>query len=160
MNEYVVEKQAQGIKSGRWSRIAVPIVLLLIMGGVMLAFPLTRSQQAKTQLADTELIEELYGIRIKWIAVVAGGGGIDFRFIVVNPDKANEFMHDSEYMPVLVAEDSGKRIEPPAKVHGNMAFRAGTGYHTMYSNPGGVIKSGTPVTVEFGDFRIENIIAK
>ncbi len=159
MNESILEKQSQGIKFGRWGRIALPIILLLIIGGVMLAFPLTTAKQVKTELPDTQLIEELYGIRIKWIAVVFGGGGVDFRFIVVNPDKANEFMHDPEFLPTLIAEDTGKRIPPPAVSHDNMVFRAGTGYHIMYSNPGGALKSGTPVTVEFNEFSIEGIIA-
>jgi len=159
MNESIVKKQSQGLKFGRWSRIALPIILLLIIGGAMLAYPLTSARQVKSELPDTKLIEELYGIRIKWIAVVFGGGGVDFRFIVVNPDKANEFMHDPAFLPVLIAEDSGKRIDPPQVSHDNMVFRAGTGYHIMYSNPGGVIKSGTPVTVEFNEFQIEGITA-
>ena len=68
-------------------------------------------------------------------------------------------MHDTAYMPTLINADTGKRIEPPQSAHDNMVYKAGIGYHTMYSNPGGTIKSGTPVIVEFGDYRLDPIIA-
>lgn len=157
--EETVSTPAASFNYRRWLRIGAPIVVLVIVLGAMLAFPRTSARQIDAELADMELLEELYGIRVKWIAVVANGGGIDFRFSVVNPDKANEFMHDPETMPILIAEDSGKRINPPQSAHDNMVYMAGVGYHTMYSNPGGVIQSGTPVVVVFGDYRLEPIKA-
>ncbi|KAA3661527.1 MAG: hypothetical protein DWQ04_16200 [Chloroflexi bacterium] len=159
MNETFMKQLPQTLTNKRFIRIALPVILLLIIGAAMLASPLTSTKQLEKELATSELIEELYGIRIKWIAVVADGGGLDFRWIVVNPDKANEFLHDPDYRPVLVPEGSGVRIQPPQMSH-NMVFYGGIAYHTLYSNPGGVVTSGTPVTVEFGEYRLDPIIAQ
>ena len=159
MNEVITKQIPQTLMNKRFIRVALPIILLLIIGVVMLASPLTTAKQAEKELVTSELIEELYGIRIKWIAVVADGGGLDFRWIVVNPDKANEFLHDPDYRPVLVPDDSGVRIQPPQMSH-NMVFFGGIAYHTIYSNPGGVVTPGTPVTVEFGEYRLDPIIAQ
>ena len=153
-----INNRLQTVSRKQLIRIGLPILLLLGIGIAMLASPLTSTRQAEVQLVNSELIEEVYGIRIKWIAVVAAGGGIDFRYIVVNPDKANEFMHDPDYRPILIPKGSDVEIHPPQMTM-NMVFLAGSAYHTLYSNPGGVVKSGTPVIVQFGDYQLDPIVA-
>jgi hypothetical protein len=157
MNNYLIEKTPPRMSNNQRIRIGLTIAIFLFVGGTMLAFPRS-AVRPETKLAQPELIEELYGIRIKWIAVVAGGGGIDFRYIVVNPDKANELLHDPDFRPVLNPSNSGKRIYAPEMTH-NFVFQAGLAYHMLYSNPGGIIKPGTPVTVEFGEYHLNPIIA-
>lgn len=159
MNNTLLKTRFPKLSTRRLMRIGLPIILLLGIGIALLVSPLTTTRQAETKLVDSELIEEVYGIRIKWIAVVANGGGLDFRYIVVNPDKANEFMHDPDYRPILIPEGSDIEIEPHKRIM-NMVFIAGSAYHILYSNPGGAVKSGTPVIVQFGDYQLDPIIAQ
>lgn len=144
--------------SGWPRRLRLILLMLGLLVVAMLVFP-REVTRPETTLADPALIEELYGIRIKWITVVAGGGGIDFRFIVVNPDKANELLHDPDFRPVLNPHGAGKRIYAPEMTH-NFVFQPGIAYHILFSNPGGIIESGTPITVEFGEYHLAPIKAQ
>jgi hypothetical protein len=159
MDNHILENDLQIKPRNKWPRRFVFwLILAVVVVGGMLAFP-RKVTRPETTLADPQLIEELYGIRIKWVAVIAGGGGIDFRFIVVNPDKANELLHDPNFRPILNPNNSGKRINPPEMTH-NFVFQAGIAYHILFSNPGGIVERGTPVTVEFGDHHLAPIIAQ
>ena len=163
MNNEMNEEKLISKRIWRVARYVVPLLFL----AVAIILPIIASERAKGGVADDETavndaaaIEALYGIRVKRVNLLAGGGAVEFRFIVTDPDKANVYMHDPEYMPVLIAEDSGVRIEAPQTLHGNLIFRVGSGYPRMYSNPGGVIVSGRPITIEFGEYRLENFIVQ
>ncbi len=152
----------------RWDRKrilrSVRYVLPLFLLALAIALPIISSERGErsteTNVDDSAAIEALYGIRFKRVNLLANGGAVEFRFLVTDPDKANTYMHDPEYMPVLIAEDSGARVEPPDWAHGNLVFRAASGYPHMYSNPGGVIQPGRPITIEFGDLRLEHIMVE
>lgn len=161
MDEHTNKKQAFSKRIAKPVRYFLPVILLLILTSVTLpSLPSWPSRQQEiTGRDDSAAIEEKYGIRIKRIAVLAGGGAVEFRFLIVDPEKANEFMHEPEYMPTLIAEDSGRQIPAPQGTHRNMVYKFGVGYHIMYSNPGGTLKSGTPVTVAFEDFQ-QHLITK
>lgn len=161
MNNYATRKQLIRKRAARLARYFLPVILLLILTSVNWpSFPSWPSkQQIITGQDDTAAIEEQYGIRVKRIAVLAGGGAVEFRFLIVDPEKANKYMHDSEYLPTLITEDSGTHIEAPQRTHRNMVYKFGTGYHILYRNPGGAVKSGTPVTLVFNDLQ-QHIIAQ
>jgi hypothetical protein len=161
MNEYMTDKQLKRKRAARLARYFLPVILLLIVTSINLpSFPSRApKQQTVTGQDDTAAIEEKYGIRIKRIAVLAGGGAVEFRFLIVDPEKANYYMHEPEFMPTLIAEDSGVNIPAPQGTHRNMVYNFGTGYHIMYSNPGGAVKSGTPITIAFEELQ-QRIIAQ
>ena len=158
MDEYTPEKKLFGKRAIQLARYFLPALALLVLTSVSLpslpSWPFwPAGQQEITGRDDAAEIEAKYGIRIKRISVLAGGGAIEFRFLIVDPEKANEFMHEPEFMPTLIAEDSGYRIQAPQGTHRNMVYEFGVGYHIMYGNPGGAVKSGTPVIVAFEDFQ-------
>jgi len=107
-----------------------------------------------------QAIEDQYGIRITMIGVTAGGGALDFRFQVVDPDKASVYLHGpTEELPLLIAEDSGARIEAPVHQH-TMTYQYGIVYYMLYGNPNGVVQPGSKVTAVFGDLRLRHIVAR
>lgn len=164
MNEHGNKKQTFWKRTARRARYFLPVLVLLILTSVSLpslpSWPFwPAKQQEITGQDDSAAIEAKYGIRIKRISVLAGGGAVEFRFLIVDPEKANEFMHEPEFMPSLIAEDSGYRIPAPQGTHRNMVYKFGVGYHIMYGNPGGVVKSGTPITIAFEDFQ-QRLIAQ
>ena len=161
MNENMTRKQSIRKRAARLARYFLPVILLLIVTSINWpSFPSPSPKKpAITGQDDSAAIEEQYGIRIKRISVLAGGGAVEFRFLIVDPEKANEFMHEPEYMPTLITEDNGIHIPAPQGTHRNMVYKFGVGYHIMYSNPGGAVKSGTPVTIAFSELQ-QHIIAQ
>ena len=105
-------------------------------------------------------VEERYGIRITLIGVTADGGLIDLRFRVIDPDKAQEMVQETENPLVLVAEHSGTKLAPVGRIAQNDSFVAGRIYFTLYPNAGGAIRPGDAVTVVIGDLRLEHLIAQ
>jgi hypothetical protein len=109
--------------------------------------------------ASAQAIEAQWGIRITHIAVLADGGLIDFRFQVIDPDKAAP-LFSLEGRPILIVEKTGQAVD--SLYHPPMSHNivAGQSQYFLYNDHGGAIQSGTPVSVLLGDLRLEHVIAK
>jgi hypothetical protein len=103
--------------------------------------------------------EEKWGIHISHIAVVADGGLLDFRFQVIDPDKAAPVM-EVETRPHLYVEETGYEVSSLYHIMHNHDIPAGESHYLIYNNSNGAIKSGTSVSVVLGDMRLEHIIAQ
>jgi hypothetical protein len=105
--------------------------------------------------------------------VSAGGGLIDFRFTVLEPDKAAPLFassptesssgdasstRESHTPPVLFVEDSNTLIRARMS-HGHTSLVAGKTYFILYPNPGGKIQAGSLVSIVLGGVRVENVTA-
>ena len=147
----------------RW-RYVLPmgILLALLVVGFYRAWPDQEetSKSGTPQLASAKMLEERFGIRVTLIAATAGGGIVDLRFKVLNADKARAVLQDDKSLPVLSVE--GTSIEPmmPDDAIGNQDLEVGKVYYILYSNPRGMVKPGTPVSVAIGDLVLEPIIAQ
>lgn len=147
-------------KPGRLTRLTVlaSLVVFLIAAAMSSIF------QSKTVVQDQAsveaAIEDQYGIHITMLALTAGGGVVDFRFQITDPEKADFYMHgEYEDLPMLLVEDSGTLIKPREHTH-HVNYEFGRSYYTIYRNPGGVVKTGTSVTVIMGDLRLSNVIVR
>ena len=147
-------------------RLRAPAPRLIVLVAILLIVSVAGSWLAARQTVGlpgqpvTEAaIEEKFGIRITHIAVLADGGLIDFRFQVLDADKAAA-LFELERRPLLYVEASGKKVDslyhPP---HGHNIL-AGQSQYMIYNNHQGAIQRGSPVSVVLGDLRLEHIIAK
>jgi hypothetical protein len=109
--------------------------------------------------ASAEVVEAQWGIRITHIAVLADGGLIDFRFQVIDPDKAAP-LFSLDNRPILIVEATGRRVESLYHPLHSHTIVAGQSQYILYNNTGGAIQSGAAVSVLLGDVRLEHIIAK
>lgn len=106
-----------------------------------------------------------WGIQITALRPSANGNLIDFRYRVVDPEKASVFAN-TKVKPVLIDQESGTSLHVPSmpKVgplrSTNPRLRAGKIYTALFANPGARVKGGHKVTVVFGDFRAENLTVK
>jgi hypothetical protein len=107
-------------------------------------------------------IQQLYGIEIQGIRLIGAGRFLDFRYKVIDPEKASPLM-DSRAKAHLIDQETGSNLEVPSfpKV-GSMRQKtrqpiAGKIYFILFGNPG-VVKPGGKVTVAIGDFKAENLI--
>lgn len=110
-------------------------------------------------------IEEKWGISIIGVRLTAAGYMLDFRYRVLNPEKAAPIL-SSKVKPFLIEQTSGRKMLVPnlPKV-GSLRQRGGTsesGWTSfiLFSNPGKLVKSSDQVTVVIGDLRVENLVVE
>jgi hypothetical protein len=109
--------------------------------------------------SQTAFTEET-GLRIVRVYSTAGGGMIDVRYQVVDPDKAI-LIHDLENPPALVNETTGQMINRPYHDHSSQTeLHTGVTYNELLINQGGVIKPGDLVTLSVGAVRLEHILVQ
>jgi hypothetical protein len=145
-------------------RTVVVLVLLLLMGALATRAWLP-GQKADirdgTTLVSTEGMAARYGIDVNLIGVTAAGGLIEFRYQVVDPDKADPIIHDADLSPIMVVEDTGVTLvlRPPAHHH-NTQLQLGATYFFLIANAHTAIHEGSLVTLVIGDARLEHIVAQ
>lgn len=145
--------------------------LIVIMVIASVSLPLIgfaiASEAPKSQSAarkDPSSIEEVWGIRIQGIRLSAEGYMLDFRYRIIDPDKASTLVN-RKFKPYLIHQASGAKLMVPApsKV-GPLRQTTKYGkpkvdriYFVLFANPGRFVKRGNKVTVVIGDFRAENL---
>ena len=113
-----------------------------------------------SEAVSTGLLEKDYGLQILHIAVTAAGGMIEFRFKILDPEKARQFFKDPHQTPTLVADDSGATLNAPHHMAGNVRLQKDAVGFILYPNVRNAIKAGRSVSAVFGDVRVEPIKAQ
>ena len=110
-------------------------------------------------------LEEKWGIKILSIRQSANGYMLDFRYRVINPDKASLLLSRKE-KPYLIDQASGARfMVPSAPKVGPLRQTAikpiaDRNYFILFANPGKYVKPGNKVTVVIGEFRAQNLVVE
>jgi hypothetical protein len=148
------------IQSLKWA--IVPILLLALAGGYAFGrgWFMARPAPRSTAMPINPAIEDKWGVRVTQIGVTADGGLVDFRYLVLDPDKALAMLQDVNNLPVLVAEDGGQLVNSAAMMAQKHNLNPGSTYFLLYRNTQGAIKPGGAVTVKFGDLQLEHVVAK
>jgi hypothetical protein len=112
--------------------------------------------------AEPPNIEKKWGIRPLSIRLSAAGSLLDYRFMVIDPDKAVALMKRGD-KAFLIDQASGVKLPVPRTKVGPLRQtgtkpKAGKVYPILFSNTGKVIRSGSKVTLVIGNFRMENIV--
>ena len=111
-----------------------------------------------------ELAEE-WGVELLGMRLTAANMMLDFRFRVLDADKALP-LFDHRIKPYIIADRSQIKLPVPmaAKVG---AFRptnrgknitSGRNYYMIFGNPDRHVKQGETVTVIIGDFTVESLL--
>lgn len=149
------------LSAGGTSRLlpAAVILVLVVVAGTW--FGVARlARPSSTVVPTSPAIEAKWGVRVTQIGVTADGGMVDFRFVVLDPDKALTMMQNVDDLPVLIAEDSGTLINSTAAMATRHDLNAGQTYFLLYRNTEGAIRPGTSVTVKFGNLALQHVIAR
>lgn len=146
-------------------RILLPSVILFLLAAILVGYGTWRALQpslrpAATGLTPAAQFEEEHGLSVHLIGVTAGGGMIDFRLKIRDEEKARRFLEDEDNLPRLIAADSGKALAGAEGLDNDIHWEQGGILFILFSNNGGLIKQDTPVIVEFGDVRLEPILAQ
>ena len=147
--------------TGRRRRVLVVLALVAVLAALGVAR--WSAARAGDVLAGTEAVSatELAarnGIDVDLIAVTAAHGLVEFRYQVVDPDKATRILHDADLAPTLVDEDSGAtlRMSAPPHKHGG-ELRLGGTYFFLMANSHDALHRGSHVTLVMGDARVEHL---
>jgi len=153
----------------RWdSRLKLFGFLLLALICLVAAGCAGTNQQPPAQpapAAEKPGTEEQLGIKVEAIRWSAEGYMLDFRYRVVDPEKALLIM-DRSVKPYVIDEASGARfLIPSSPKVGPMRQttrrpEAGRSYWLLFANPAKYIKQGNQVTVVVGDYRLEHLVVE
>lgn len=145
-------------------------IWLLLFGLVFISLPVwaTGTGQSVHQIwqqdqAAKEQLLEKWGIEITALRLTAADHMIDFRYRVLDKDKAAP-LHKRQVKPYLLHQKSGKVLSVPntAKVgalRNSYMPQKGRIYWMFFGNSG-LVKKGDKVSVVIGDFRAENLIVR
>lgn len=109
-------------------------------------------------------MEQQWGIRILRIALTAEGNMLDFRYRVIDAEKAAP-LFSRQHKAYLVDEATGAKFLVPEspKVGALRTTREpkpDRNYFIIFVNPGRYIKKGNKVTVVIGDFKAEHLVVE
>jgi hypothetical protein len=124
-----------------------------------LAYSFTVPDQA-AHFAAIQEVEERYGIRVTLIGVTAAGGMVDFRFKVLDQEKARVLTKEHDLMPVLSVQNTDTRLAMPGGGMHSMTLQNGKVYYLLFGNSKGTVKPGTPISVAFGEMQLKPIPAQ
>jgi hypothetical protein len=112
-------------------------------------------------------LEREWGIKVLGIRLTANGYALDFRYKVLDPQKAAPIVQRRfSPTPMVVVERSGAKLGVPftdkagslrSSVTTAEQIKRGRNYVALFANPGQHVKAGDRVTVAFGNFRAENL---
>jgi hypothetical protein len=103
---------------------------------------------------------ERSGVRLIRVAVTGGGGLLDLRYQVVDPNKAVA-VHQRETPPAIVDERTGLVFSQLLMDHAHTGeLKPAVTYYLVFENTGNWVRRGTEVTVLLGDAQVENVVVK
>ncbi|MDD5676783.1 MAG: hypothetical protein PHW60_02175 [Kiritimatiellae bacterium] len=110
-------------------------------------------------------LDRHWGIRVESLRLSAHGHILDFRYRVLDSDKAR-VLADRTKEACLINEVTGERLKVPnmpkvgALRSTAIQLERNRIYLVLFANPGSRIKSGHRVTVEIGEFKAEHLIVE
>ncbi|RMF42910.1 MAG: hypothetical protein D6751_11295 [Deltaproteobacteria bacterium] len=148
----------------RWSFL----LCLMWLAGCAAAGPPQSSESSASAPVVQDFLspaEQALGVRVEAIRLVSAGYMVDFRFRVLDSQKAQP-LADRRMHPYLVHQKTGAYlgIPAPAKI-GSLrqkprSYYPDRVYFMLFANPGGLVKQGDRVTVVAGDYRFENLVVE
>jgi len=137
-------------------------VILLLVNGCALSGS-GGHPSTDVELRDA-LIEREWGVRPLHLRLTAEGRMVDFRYRVINVEKAAP-LFNSKNKAFLIDEATGaKFLVPESPKVGALRTtrppRADRNYFIIFVNPGSYVKKGAKVTVVIGDFKAEHLIVE
>lgn len=125
------------------------------------------SQFAEVNLTaeQVETLREQWGVEILGIRLASGDYMMDFRFRVLDVDKALT-LFDHQIKPHLIVDRTNIKLPVPmaAKVgafrptNRGQNIKPDKNYYMIFGNPDRHVKAGETVTIVVGDFRVDHLL--
>jgi len=162
------QNQTRKIDPGVYHHTTGIVTALLILA--VLFTPATTVFATSTEIPTVTEQEqagpgEPWGIRVIGIRRTAADYMLDFRYRMLDPEKATAIM-DRKIKPQLIVEKNGRTLQVPvsAKIgplrQSPKFAKVDRNYFMFFANPGREVKAGDKVTVVIGDFKAEHLIVE
>lgn len=157
MKRYLSANGGQTTKQRSWTGA---LVIWLFMG--LLLVNCSHQVPQLSPSAKASPVEEQWGVRPVAIRLAAANHFLDFRFKIIDPEKAVQLMQRNTHAYVI-DEASGKVLPVPITKLGPLRAnaikpKADKHYTILFSNSGRHVKPGSRVTVVIGTFKAEHLI--
>ena len=105
-------------------------------------------------------LAERSGVRLIRVAVTGGGGLLDLRYQVVDPNKAVA-VHEARTPPAIIDERTGLVLDRLLMGHAHHGqLKPAVSYYLIFENTGNWVRRGSEVTVLLGDAQVEHVVVK
>lgn len=142
---------------------AMALQILFVASGVLVfGCASTATEEPTADAAEViPSLEEQWGVEVVALRLTGAGYMLDFRYKVLEPDKAAELFERAN-KPALIHNATGSRLEVPrpaktGSLRPTNPPQAGRTYFMLFSNPG-VVQAGDEVTIEIGDFKADVVV--
>lgn len=113
-------------------------------------------QVCRTQALSAADLEEKYGVRISRVATSMVGSIVDVRILIVDPDKAHNFLLNQA---ALLVNNQTLILAPHLHSHTGTRLKAGKVF-TIFFPTQQVIQTGSSVSLVFGPTRLEATVVQ
>jgi hypothetical protein len=125
------------------------------------------SNVSRAAQPETASLESRYGIRVEGLRLSAAGSMLDFRYRVLDAQKAAPIL-DGKTQPYLLDEAHGAKLGvPDTPVLGRIRQTARNNniltdrtYFIMFGNPGKVLQSGDKVSLLLGQVKVTDLMVQ
>jgi hypothetical protein len=105
-----------------------------------------------------------WGIEIVFVRQTSAGYMLEFRYKVIDPEKALP-LFERQAKPVLTHAETGAQmvVPTPAKtgaLRNSNLPRAGNTYWMFFANPGKLVEPGDEIAIEIGEFRVAGLVVE
>jgi hypothetical protein len=159
---------ARHVRLVGWLAGAVAVVLAAALA-LWLAHPSGSGAQAPEAkvppnwirpAVSAEGLAQTTGVKIRFVAESGGGGLLDLRFTVLDPDKAHT-IHDAKTPPAIIDERSGIVLDRLFMGHSHTGpFKPAVTYYLVFENTGNWVHRGSKVTVLLGNAQVEHVVVQ
>jgi hypothetical protein len=116
---------------------------------------------------DSKALAEKWGVEVIGMSLTSAGYMLDFRFRVLDADKALP-LFEHRIKPYVVADKSDIKLPTPMApkvgafrpTNRGKNIKADKTYYMVFANPDSYVKPGEKVSVVIGDFRAENMTVR
>jgi hypothetical protein len=113
---------------------------------------------------EKTFMKRQWGVEVQYVRQTAAGYMLEFRYKVLDAKKA-QALFERQIKPVLTHAETGARliVPTPAKtgaLRNSNPPKAGTTYWMFFANPGKLVKPGDTVSIEIGEYLVDDLIVK
>ena len=157
-----MQKQACILKNYQLACVALLAAMLLFSSAPLTGAAIEQKSAASKSLQnDGKKLADKWGIELTAMRITAEGHMVDFRYRVLDADKAAP-LFKRQTKPYLIHQESGKVLAVPntAKIgslRNSNTPQEGRIYWMFFGNHHRLVQKGDKVTVAIGDFRARDL---
>lgn len=113
---------------------------------------------------EKTFMKRQWGVDVQFVRQTAGGYMLEFRYKVLDAEKAKA-LFERQTKPMLTHDKSGAKliVPTPAKtgaLRNSNPPKDGKTYWMFFANPGKLVEVGDTVSIEIGEFLVEDLVVR